>query len=277
MEWLIQLRQIKRQWIYLSLAVLVALPLFFKIRLPFFVGPQARGVYEAVKNLPEDKVVLLAMDWGAATKGESMWQAQAVIEHLFKEKKPFVILGYDIQGPQLSEELAEKLAKKYGRNYGEDWFNVGFITGGLPFLQRIAKNFQAAFKQDSVKRKPLSSLPLARKVRDIHDIGLIIDITGSQSYGDWLTIQGNFKVPLAIACTAVITPDLYPFLDSKQLIGMLSGLKGAAEYEALIKGSHRKTTLKMMMSQSMAHLLIIILIVLANIGLYIERRRRRSG
>jgi hypothetical protein len=58
---------------------------------------------------------------------------------------------------------------------------------------------------------------------------------------------------------------------------MLSGLKGAAEYEALIKGSHRKTTLKMMMSQSMAHLLIIILIVLANIGLYIERRRRRSG
>ncbi|MBC7328885.1 hypothetical protein H5T88_00845 [bacterium] len=277
MEWLIQLRQIKRQWIYLCLAVLVSIPLFLKIRLPFFVGPQAKGLYEAVKNLPEDKVVLLAMDWGAATKGESMWQAQAIIEHLFKEKKPFVILGYDIQGPQLSEELAEKLAKKYHKEYGEDWFNVGFITGGLPLLLRMAKNFQATFKQDSVERKPLSALPLARKIRDINDIGLIINVTGSGTYGDWITIQTTYKVPLAVACTAVITPDLYPFLDSKQLIGMLSGLKGAAEYEALIKGSHRETTLKMMMSQSMAHLLIIILIVLANIGLYMERRRRRSG
>ena len=274
MDWLIQLRKIKRQWIYLSLAILVAAPLFVRLRLPFFVGPQAKGLYEAVYRVPEDKVILLAMDWGAATKGESMWQAQAIIEHLFKEKKPFVILGYDIQGPQLSQELAEKLARKYERKYGEDWFNVGFITGGLPLLLRMAKNFQETFKQDSVKRKPLASLPAARKVKDIHDIGLIINVTGSGSYGDWITIQTTYKVPLAVACTAVITPDLYPFLDSKQLIGMLSGLKGAAEYEALIKGSHRKTTLKMMMSQSMAHLLIIILIILANIGLYIERRRR---
>ncbi|MGB9876610.1 MAG: hypothetical protein ACPLPS_02490 [bacterium] len=277
LEWLINLRQIKRQWIYLTLAVFVALPLFVRLNLPFFVGPQAKGLYEAVKNLPKDKVVLLAMDWGAATKGESMWQAQAVMEHLFKEKKPFIITGYDIQGPQLSQELAEKLAKEYEGKYGEEWVNVGFIAGGLPVLLRMAKDFKATFKQDSVERKPLSSFPLARRVKDIHDIGLIIDVTGSGSYGDWITIQTTYGVPLAVACTAVITPDLYPFLDSKQLIGMLSGLKGAAEYETLIQGMHQIPTLKMMMSQSMAHLLIIILIILGNIGLFLERRRKGIG
>ncbi len=277
MEWLVKFRYINRQWIFLTLALLVALPLLLILPLPFFVGPQARGLYEAVKELPPDKVVLLAMDWGPATKGESMWQAQAVIEHLFKEKKPFIITGYDILGPQLSQELAEELAKKYGATYGENWVNVGFITGGLAFLLRMAKNFQQAFKTDSIQHKPLSSYSLARRVKDIQDIGLIINVTGSGSYGDWIIIQTTYQVPLAVACTAVITPDLYPFLDSKQLVGMLSGLKGAAEYETLIGGSHSKATLKMMMSQSMAHLLIIILIILGNIGLLFERRLRRSA
>lgn len=277
MEWLIRFRSINRQWIYLSLAILVALPLFVRLPLPFFVGPQAMGLYQAVEKLPPGKVVLLAMDWGPATKGESMWQAQAVIEHLFKENKPFIITGYDILGPQLSEELAEELSKKYGAKYGENWVNVGFITGGLAFLLRMSKNFKEAFKEDSVYHKPLSTYPVAKMVRDIHDIGLIVNVTGSGSYGDWIIIQTTYQVPLAVACTAVITPDLYPFLDSKQLIGMLSGLKGAAEYETLINGSHKKTTLQMMMSQSMAHLLIIILIILGNIGLFLERRLRRSA
>ncbi|MBC7327720.1 hypothetical protein H5T87_06360 [bacterium] len=276
-EWLIKLRSIKREWIYLTLAILVALPLFVKLPLPFFVGPQAKGLYEAVESLPPDKVVLLAMDWGPATKGESMWQAQAVIEHLLKKKKPFIITGYDILGPQLSEELADELAKKYKAKYGDDWVNVGFITGGLAFLLRMSKNFKEAFKEDSIKHKPLDSYSVSRKVRDIHDIGLIINVTGSGSYGDWIIIQTTYKVPLAVACTAVITPDLYPFLDSKQLIGMLSGLKGAAEYEMLIKGSHRSATLRMMISQSMAHILIILLIVLGNIGLYLERRMRTNA
>lgn len=276
-EWLVKFRYINRQWIFLSLAILVALPLFVILPLPFFVGPQAKGLYEAVKELPPNKVILLAMDWGPATKGESMWQAQAVIEHLFKENKPFIITGYDILGPQLSQKLAEELSKKYGAKYGEDWVNVGFITGGLAFLLRMAKNFQEAFKEDSIRHKPLSSYTVARQVKDIHDIGLIINVTGSGSYGDWIIIQTTYQVPLAVACTAVITPDLYPFLDSKQLIGMLSGLKGAAEYEALINGSHRRATLQMMISQSMAHLLIIILIILGNIGLFLERRLRRSA
>jgi len=277
LKWLVNLRTLKKQWIYLALVLFVAFPLFLKLPLPFFVGPQAKGLYEAVKKLPPDKVVLLPMDWGPATRGESMWQAQAVIEHLFKEGKPFIITGYDPLGPQLSQELAENLAKKYGAKYGENWLNVGFITGDMAFLLRMAKNFQEAFKEDSIHHKPLASYPVARKVKNIDDIGLIIDVTGSERYAYWIIIQTTYKVPLAVACTAVTTPDLYPFLDSKQLIGVLSGLKGATEYERLIRGSHREITLQMMMSQSMAHLLIIILIILGNIGLLLERRLGRNA
>jgi hypothetical protein len=39
---------------------------------------------------------------------------------------------------------------------------------------------------------------------------------------------------VAVGVTAVMAADMYPYLQSGQLIGMLSGLKGAAEYEKLV-------------------------------------------
>lgn len=273
MEFLARLRGIDRKYLYLALAVLLSLPILFKVTMPLYVGPQAKSAYEAIEKVPQGKVVFLAMDWGPATRGESMWQTKAIVEHLLKTRKPFVITGYDQQGPTLTEDIVEPLAKRYGAKYGEDWVNVGFITGGLPLLLKMARNFQDTFKRDIIEKKPLNQLALGRRIKDIKDIGLIVNITGSGSYGDWITLRTTYDVPLVVACTAVITPDLYPFLDSGQLVGMLSGLKGAAEYEILVRAKD-KTALRMMMSQSMAHLLIIILIILGNLALWAERRRR---
>jgi len=39
---------------------------------------------------------------------------------------------------------------------------------------------------------------------------------------------------VAVGVTAVMAADLYPYLQSGQLVGMLAGLKGAAEYEKLV-------------------------------------------
>ena len=44
----------------------------------------------------------------------------------------------------------------------------------------------------------------------------------------------RFHFPLAMGCTAVIAPDLYPFVQSGQVTGILGGLRGAADYEVLV-------------------------------------------
>jgi hypothetical protein len=78
--------------------------------------------------------------------------------------------------------------------------------------------------------------------------------------------------------TAVMAPKYYPFLQTGQLSGLLSGMKGAAEYENLIyqKGYARSLGKAEtgMNSQSMIHLLIIVLIVLGNIGYFFSRRKK---
>ena len=67
-----------------------------------------------------------------------------------------------------------------------------------------------------------------------------------------------------------MAPDLYPFLDSGQLGGLLGGLAGAAEYETLIErpGSASKG----MGAQSMAHLVIALFVILGNIAHFAARR-----
>ena len=63
--------------------------------------------------------------------------------------------------------------------------------------------------------------------------------------------------------------DAYPYLNAGQLEGLLGGLSGAAEYEKLI-GVPGTATIGMD-AQSIAHILIILLIALGNIAYFATR------
>ena len=78
--------------------------------------------------------------------------------------------------------------------------------------------------------------------------------------------------------TAVQAPLLYPYYP-KQLKGLLGGIKSAAEYEVLLaKGypqfdkPNMKVALKRWGPQTIAHLLIIALIIFGNIMFFIDKK-----
>jgi hypothetical protein len=61
-----------------------------------------------------------------------------------------------------------------------------------------------------------------------------------------------------------MAPEQYPFLDSGQLVGLLTGMKGAAEYEKLVGAPALAT--RGMLGQSAAVVLILVFIALGNAG-----------
>jgi hypothetical protein len=66
-------------------------------------------------------------------------------------------------------------------------------------------------------------------------MNLIVETSGSAAGGTWITYaRSKFGANVAVGVTAVMAADMYPFIQSGQLIGMLTGLKGAAEYEKLV-------------------------------------------
>ena len=81
-----------------------------------------------------------------------------------------------------------------------------------------------------------------------------------------------YNVPMACGVTAVSAADIYPYIQSGQFIGMLGGLKGAAEYETLL--DEKRMATMGMEAQNWAHIIIILFIIIGNIGYVIIGRKK---
>jgi hypothetical protein len=82
------------------------------------------------------------------------------------------------------------------------------------------------------------------------------------------------NVPMSTGTTSIQVNEVMPYVSSGQVNGILGGMPGAAEYEALIGVPGVGTS--GMDAQSIAHLVIVLFIVLGNIGYFIERNRSKK-
>lgn len=271
-----RMQQIPRYYIYLLLAGVVVWQLLWPIRLPIVPSSASQGLYDAIRAAPDDKLIVISTDWDASTQAETGPQTEAVINACFQLKKRFVIMNMQPpMGVKLSNDIAAELAKLYGARYGIEWANWGYKYGYGNVLMAMAKDIPKAIGDDYYG-KPVTTLPLMKGVKDIKSVGLVIEITGLSAMTEtWIgLIQGPYQIPFAAAYTAVMAPIYYPYLDSGQMKGLLVGAKGAAEMEALVNRPGSAT--KIMNVQSWAHVLIIALIVIGNIGYLLARSQTRG-
>ncbi len=261
-----RMQQIPRYYIYLLLAAVVIWQILFPILLPIVPSAATRGVEAAVAAVPDDKLIIISTDWDASTQAETGPQTAAIIEACFRHNKKFVLLTLSPpMGAKLSNEIAVAIARRHQAEYGVQWANWGYKVGGSNVLLAMVKDVPKAMGADFYGR-PMRDLPVMRGVRTIKDIGLVAEVTGLATMTEmWIgLIQGPYQVPFTAGYTAVMAPGYYPFMDSGQIDGMLVGAKGAAEMEALLR--QPGLGMAIMSAQSWAHLLIIGLIILGNVG-----------
>ena len=110
---------------------------------------------------------------------------------------------------------------------------------------------------------------------DFKDIALLCNISsGNPGAREWLQqVQKRYHVPMIAGVTAVMAPDLYSFYHSGQIRGFLGGLAGAADYESLLE--RPGSAIAGMNVQSVAHLLIVVLIITGNVIYFWQRRERK--
>ena len=272
-----RLQQIPRYYIYLLLAAVVVWQILFPILLPITPSATTRGLEEAIRAVPEGKLVLISADWDSSTQAETGPQTAAVIEACLRHHKPFVLMTLaPPMGAKLAHSIGSEVAKRYGARYGVDWANWGYKYGTSNVLMAMVKDVPKTVGSDFYG-KPVKSLPIMRGVRTVKDIGLVVEVTGLAGMTEmWIgLIQGPQGVPFAAAYTAVMAPGYYPYLDSGQIEGMLVGAKGAAEMESLI--ARPGLGMAIMSAQSWAHVLIILFIIVGNLGYVLARGREKSG
>ncbi len=164
--------------------------------------------------------------------------------------------------------------EKEVRLIGRDWCYFGYKPGYTQMIlgmgTDIATTLSTDYKGTSLLKYEMFNSP-TEKMKNYDNIAVCIDLAAGGSLGSWLAfVNTKFGRPVATGVTAVMAADYYPYLQSKQIIGLLNGMRGAADYETLIGKPGRG--LSGMSSQSAAHILIIIFIILGNIGYFLGKK-----
>lgn len=276
-----QLQRIDRRWIYAVLIVFILIPLFDrKFNVPIIPSKQSQDFYDTLSQVPPGGMVIVDGWWSPGTRGENQWQTQAILLHVMRRHLRFAILSFDPQNNTLVQGIVNDLGPKYGYVEGRDYVNFGYKPQSVfsQTVQAIATNIPGTLKKDR-HGTPLAGMPVMKGISSIQDIGAVIEVTPSATAETWLGLgglrQGPKPVPFLLATTAVGAPTYYPYLDSGQIAGMLTGVKGAGDYEYLLGTSANGT--RATSALSLVYALIIGLIALGNIGYFAGRAAERRA
>ncbi|MGI6162838.1 MAG: hypothetical protein ACOYEQ_02790 [Bacillota bacterium] len=265
------LLNIDRRWIYLTLFIVVSFPLLMPIGLPLTVTRETIKVHSYIEKLEPDSVVVLSFDYSPSSYAEQHPQAVAIMNHLMRVPGVKVIcVAFWEQGPIMCEELLDSL-DTYGKKYGEDYVHLGFVAGGETAMSAFANDIHKTFPVD-YRKNPINEIPMMDNIRTAKDIDLLVSIAaGSPGVPEFIRqIQGPYGVPFAAGLVAISVPITMPYVQSQQMIGLLAGLRGAAEYEQLI--DMKATATIGMDAISLSHVVVMVFIVIANLSYFAGKR-----
>jgi len=276
------MRRNQPRWIYLAMGLSVTVPFLARISFQMPISKPVQRTFDQVETLARDnrqrdhkKLALLVADWEPATMAEINPQVIALLHHFMSREIPFAILGFRPTGPSLAQELAEEVARQRGEEYGKTWCNWGYKTQMDTTIQSMLSDFYTVVRED-IKGTPIDRVPVMADFRGMEDVGLVAEFTGSSCLlQPWVEfVHAELRTPIVHGCTGVMESPVYPLLSSGQIQGFMGGLSGAAQYEQLVgkpgKGAEG------MAAQSLAHLLVIGLILAANIKEGASFLRRRA-
>jgi hypothetical protein len=270
--------KLDRRWVFVLVAIFVTIPFFIPLGLPIEITPSVKAIYDRVEALSKTqnpKPILISADFGPEALPELYPAMIAFMRHCFKNKIPIILMTLHPQGSGIIEEALGTVSKEYNVEKGKDYVFLGFGVGSGIMILKIGKDIKEAFPVDNYGNKT-SELPLMKNVTNYSNIDFVLTYCGSAVFETWIGYaRSKFNANVCACVTGTMATDAYPFLQSGQLIGLIGGLKGGAEYETLI--GHRDQAYRGMDSQSAVHILIVLLVILGNIAFYATRAKKETS
>jgi hypothetical protein len=284
------LSRLDRRAIYAAVALALTVPLLLKWRLEPAPLHSAQKFYDAVEALPNDDsgIVLIAVDWGPSTKAENEPQTEVLIEHLLRRRVRFALISAIDQAEPFLRDIPERVAKRLSSEnprerweYGKDWVNLGYRPAMGAMIQKmaVAQDLRQTLGVDA-RGTPLAEVPAMRNIKNIRNVKLLAEFTGLVGALDgWLQFfqTSDYRPPMVHGCTSITIPEAYIYLDSGQLVGLHEGIAGAAAHSSLLtrKFENRGPDSAIVTNTALAvaHVVIIVLIVLGNLGMFLAMRK----
>ncbi len=269
MEWLSKL---DRRWLYLTMALAIIIPFVARAKFPIIPSATSKKIYDAVEALKPGAAVVLSADYDPGSEAEMYPMTVAILSHLAKKDVRVIITQLWPNADPLVQEALKQTLIPADKQYGRDYVNLGYRPGGSILISKCVDDIAQAFKTDT-KGTAVTDIPAMTGVKRLADVDLFIVLSaGTPGIQEWVEqCQSRTGRPMASGMTAVSAPDFFQYVNAGNLIGILGGLRGAADYEYLVGRPGRG--ILGMGPQSFGHLLIVLFIVLGNVGYLMARRR----
>ena len=266
-----KLMNLDRRIIFILVALGVIIPTFLEVNFPIVASQPTRNIYNRIESLPIGTSIIIAFDYGPGSMPELHPMAKAVLTHCFRKKVRVIGMTLITEGATLADEMMRDVAAATGAVYGEDYVYLGYRSGSELVLREMGNSINAVYESDYAET-PLAEIPMMQDITNYEQINLVIDLASGETVESWILYANTrYNQEIAAGVTGVMVSQMYPYLQTKQLVGLMSGLLGAAEYEQLIEQPGTGT--KGMSVQSFVHLLVAGLVIWGNIVFLIQRRR----
>jgi len=270
MQLLERFMKLDRRWVYLFLVTVCVIAYYADFSLPTIVEKETRSIYEFLDSLPPGERIFVAIDYDPSNQAELHPMTYALMEHAFRKKLRVIFTALSQNGPGMADQAIKDITDsvKVERTY-----NGVTFAGREIVITAMGQDFRIPFPADYYG-VPLDSIPMMKDAHNYDDIAILVDISGGNITDAWISYgQGKFDFPLALGLTGVMTAQYYPFLQSKQVMGIMGGLLGAAQYEDMT--DNPGLAKDGMRVQLMAHLVIILFIIIGNIGYFAARKKHK--
>ena len=266
-----KLMNVDRRVIFVLVALAVILPTLLPVSMPISVSEPTQQLYDYIEAIPAGGTIMLAFDYGPASLAELNPMARAVMKQCFAKDVGVIGLTLYAVGATMGNTLIQDVAEETGAVDGEDYVFLGFRPGGSLVILGMGTDITSIFDTD-YNGIPLSEIPMMQNVTNYDQIDLLVDLSAGSLTEAWITYANvQFNQQIAAGVTGVIISQMYPYLQTGQLIGLIPGIAGAAEYESLIAAPAKGTL--WINIESFVHLLIVGLVIFGNIAFFIQRRR----
>ncbi len=263
------------RWALFALTALaVAVPLLVPLGLPLRVTKEVRGVYDAIDALPKGSRVLVSFDFGAASLPEMEPMSRALLRHCFSRDVRVIGLALLAEGAGIGNNIISSTASEYEKRDGVDYLFLGYKPRPDAAMLGIGEDIRRVFPADHAGRST-DEVPILDGVSNYRQIALVVSVADDDMPIAWINYAGaRYGATIACGATAVMVTSFYPYLPSGQLVGLIGGLKGAAEYERLV--GRAGSAARGMDAQSVAHGLILLTIVAGNLQALMRKGRSPS-
>jgi hypothetical protein len=280
-----RLQFIDRRYIFIFIALAVIIPLLLGLRFEEEPSPIVLALYDKIDNMPPGSRLLMSFDYGPTTAPEIQPMVDVILRHAAMRKLKIYIMAVWATGQSLTVSTVTNVLEPEfpAYEYGIDYVNLGYKAGNQGLIRVIVDDMKKMYNTDA-NGTDIDQIPMMKQISSLKDMDLIVSFGGGfPGIKEWILFAGDpGQIPIGGACTAVSAPQLYPYYPN-QMVGLLGGIKGAAEYESHIRNEYPKQFtqyptpgMNMMVAQMVAHIVIMLFILFGNIMYFLYRARQRK-